>query len=523
MNEQSPVFNTVESDNAASAGRWVIGYIIAVVLVVLLTASGLLIKPFAPIVSFRSPYILLVGAVAYFYGRGPGALAFLLGMFSFIAIYTPLIFPGITTIYAEGIWIEYIVFIITSMVATIAMSSLHDSKIRIAERSAQLEAEIRERKRTGGELRESETALRTIFNSVYDGILLHTIDGSIIDANARALELYGVDIDEIKNLSISDISGAETPMDWLRPIWDRTLEGEHQFFEWKAKRPHDGHEFDVEVYLRRLRISGRDTIMANVRDITERKRADAEIKALNAGLEQRVAARTSELEATNKELEAFSYSVSHDLRAPLRAIDGFSSTLLKDYKDSIDEKGRDYLHRVRNAAQRMGQLIDDILGLSRAIRAEMHLQRIDMSAMAQEILDEFRRSSPERKAEITVEEGMIVNADAHLLRIALDNLLGNAWKFTSKRHITRIDVGVVEQDVERVYYIRDNGAGFNAEYKDKLFSPFQRLHTESEFPGTGIGLALVQRIIRRHGGRIWAEGAVDQGAAFYFTLGEAAK
>lgn len=256
-------------------------------------------------------------------------------------------------------------------------------------------------------------------------------------------------------------------------------------------------------------------------DVTDRRRAEDEIRGLNTELEQRVRARTAELEATNKELEAFSYSVSHDLRAPLRAIDGFSNAILKQYLDSLDERGQDYLRRIRAAAQRMARLIDDILGLSRAGRAEMHWQRVDLSAMAADILDAYQREAPSRKAEISIEPGMVVEGDLHLLRIALDNLLSNAWKFTANREVTRVEVGSLEQDGERVYYVRDNGAGFDPAYADKLFSPFQRLHTEEEFAGTGIGLALVQRILRRHGGRIWAESAVEQGATFYFTLGEA--
>lgn len=272
---------------------------------------------------------------------------------------------------------------------------------------------------------------------------------------------------------------------------------------------------------RRIRRMAQETMRLNeslTTEIAERERAEEDVRKINAELEQRVRERTAELEATNKEIEAFSYSVSHDLRAPLRAIDGFSDTLLKRYSGSLDEKGRDYLARVRVASQRMARLIDDILGLSRAGRAEIRLQHVDLSAMAHDILAVLRKSEPKRKAEFRIEEGLVVNADMHLLRSALENLLGNAWKFTGGRDVARIEVGSTEQDGERVYFVRDNGVGFNPAYADKLFFPFQRLHSQEEFPGTGVGLALAQRIIHRHGGRIWAESAVDQGATFYFIL-----
>lgn len=371
----------------------IFGYVVAFLTIMVIAGIGLALKSIYPNISLRAPYIFAVGIVAYLYGIGPGMAAFLLSVAAFATLYTPLAVPEWSIPYIEGVWLEYLVFSLAVLFAVIAMSSLHTSKERLVERTAQLEDEVR-----------------------------------------------------------------------------------------------------------------------------ERKRARDEILRLNAELEQRVIERTAELQAANKELEAFSYSVSHDLRAPLRAIDGFSNTLLEDYKDSLDERGQDYLQRVRNAAQRMGQLIDDILGLSRATRAEMRPQQIDMSDMAGSILDELHKSDPDRKVEVSVEPGLIVTADAHLLNIALQNLIGNAWKFTAKKDVAHIEIGGFEHNAERVYYIRDNGAGFNPDYADKLFSPFQRLHTESEFPGTGIGLALAQRIIRRHGGRIWAEGAVDQGATFYFTI-----
>lgn len=237
-----------------------------------------------------------------------------------------------------------------------------------------------------------------------------------------------------------------------------------------------------------------------------------------ATLERRVAERTAQLEATSKELEAFSYSVSHDLRAPLRAIDGFSRIVMEDHAPALDQGGREHLERIRAAAQRMALLIDDLLNLSRLSRAELRREPVDLTGLAHDIATELRRSEPERKIEFVVADGMRAVGDPHLLRAALQNLLGNAWKFTGRRDRARVEVGTLHQNGERTYFIRDNGAGFDMSYAGKLFGAFQRLHGTADFPGTGIGLATVQRIIHRHGGRVWATGEVDKGATFYFTL-----
>jgi len=243
----------------------------------------------------------------------------------------------------------------------------------------------------------------------------------------------------------------------------------------------------------------------------------AEARAVRELAEAR-AALVLELERKNKELEAFSYSVSHDLRAPLRSIDGFSQALLEHYSDGLDEKGRGYLVRVRAATQRMGELIDDLLHLSRVSRAEVHTRRLDLSKLAQSVATELKSKHPDRQVELVIEQGLSSDADAGLMRVVFENLLGNAWKFTEKTPQARIEVGVQHKEWGPAYLVRDNGAGFDMEYAGKLFQPFQRLHAEAEFPGTGIGLATVSRIIDRHGGRVWAEAAVGVGATFYFTL-----
>ncbi|MGZ4955900.1 MAG: PAS domain S-box protein [Methylobacter sp.] len=251
-----------------------------------------------------------------------------------------------------------------------------------------------------------------------------------------------------------------------------------------------------------------------IEDISERKENERRIQQLNSALRD----RATVLESVNHELEAFSYSVSHDLRAPLRAVDGFSRILLDEYADRLDDTGRDRLQRVRAAAQRMATLIDDMLKLSRITRSELKREDIDLSALAHEVIDELRKEEPDRIVQCTIQPNMTVWGDARLLRIVLDNLLGNAWKFTGKRPDAQIELGMQIQDNEAVYFVRDNGAGFDMAYAEKLFGAFQRLHETSEFPGTGIGLATAQRIIHKHGGRIWAESEVEKGATFYFTV-----
>ena len=343
------------------------------------------------------------------------------------------------------------------------------------------------------------------------------------------------EIDSVHALVISGTGRAH--MDHLRNLADSMEAEEHRLLAIRTREQRagarrarltlflaSGLDLLLIVFLfryfareRALRLQTEETAESLALARIDVERNAEEVRLLNVTLEERVRQRTAELEATNRELEAFSYSVSHDLRAPLRTIDGFSLALEEDYTDAVDAVGRDYIKRVRTGVQRMGQLIDALLQLSRITRAEITREPVDMSALADNIVANLRDEYPGHELNFTIEPGMQVEADPKLLRVALENLLGNAAKFTSKVEHPSIQFSF--DPVKKAYFVSDNGAGFDMYYADKLFNAFNRLHGDKDFKGSGIGLATVARVIRRHHGRIWADAKVNHGATFYFTVG----
>lgn len=394
----------------------------------------------------------------------------------------------------------------------------------LAEKNRQLNEEMQERIYAQQALKESEEKYRSLFEKSVSPMLL--VKGiQFLDGNVAALKLLGLDsIEKLRKLTVLDISPERQPDGQITStLIDKTIailrdQGGSAYTEWYHKRS-NGENFPVAVSLTVIGFEGDEPVTHVIwQDISDRKHAEDELTKYRQHLEELVEERTNELTAVNKELEAFSYSVSHDLRAPLRSIDGFSQAMLEDYAVTLDDTGHDYLRRIRAAAQKMGQLIDAMLDLSRVTRRELQKETVDLSAIAQDALKELQNSEPEREVACTIQPGVPAKGDRQLLRIVMANLLGNAWKYTSKHSQAQIEFGSKVENGETIYFVRDNGAGFDMAYADKLFGAFQRMHRDDEYPGSGVGLATVSRIINKHGGRIWAESAPGKGATFYFTL-----
>jgi len=378
--------------------------------------------------------------------------------------------------------------------------------------------DITDRKKAEEELRQSNQKLRALIHASPLAIIMLDVEGNVLLWNPAAERMFGWKADEVLGRHHPIVQPEKE--EEFRLINERVIKGEAITDLQLHRLRKDGSNIDISLSTAPLygadnKVNG---IMAVIIDVTERKRADEEIRRLSSDLERRVVERTTQLEAANKELESFSYSVSHDLRAPLRTIDGFSQAILEDLSKDLGPEGQDYLQRIREATHRMAQLIEDMLNLSRVTRAEMRRETVDLSELGQTIAMELVMSQPERRVQFIIQPGMKGRGDPVLLRSVLQNLLGNAWKFTGNQPDAVIEFGSESRPEGTVYSVRDNGAGFNMDYVGKLFTPFQRLHTLREFPGAGIGLATVQRIIHRHGGKVWAKGEENKGATFYFTL-----
>jgi len=374
--------------------------------------------------------------------------------------------------------------------------------------------DVTERKRAEYALRESEEKFRNLAEQSPNMIFINK-KGRVVYANKKCEEITGYTREEFYSPHFNFLSLiAPESRDLIKASFGRHLKGDEVAPYEYTLITKGGSKIDSILTTKLIKYEGENAILGTVTDITERKRAEQEIQELNEILEF----RAQELAAANKELEAFSYSVSHDLRAPLRTIDGFSRALLEDYGNKLDETGKDYLQRVHAGTQHMRQLIDDLLNLSLVIRTKITREETDLSELARNIAVELKKTQPDRQVQFVIQEGVLVQGDPRLLREVLENLLGNAWKFTQNRSQAKIEFGETGTEGKKVYFVRDNGAGFDISYADKLFVPFQRLHSTAEFSGNGVGLAIAGRIIDRHGGRIWAEGEVEKGATFYFTL-----
>jgi PAS domain S-box-containing protein len=419
------------------------------------------------------------------------------------------------------VWIWAAETVVLLIAAGLGYMVAHDHRVRhdrerlhAEELAAHLEAiEARE-----AELRKSEDRFAKAFHASPTAISLARIeDGRFIDANRAYIDLFGWSREEL--LGHTSLQIGLWPSEAERNRWrDRLLtEGSTHAYE-AVLTGKTGERRDVLISAERIDLAGEDCVLAQLFDITERKRADAELRRLHDNLELRVRERTVELTAANQELESFAYSISHDLRAPLRGIDGFSQVLKEEYGERLDETGNGYLKRIRMGAQRLGDLIDDLLEMSRVTRQEMRRQQVNLSRLAREAIDDLRRGEPERNIRVQLRPDCLAWGDPALLGILMQNLMGNAWKYTRRTNEASIDFDSRFAGGEIVFKLADNGAGFDMAHAGKLFQPFQRLHHPNEFEGTGIGLASVARIVRRHGGRIWAESAPGQGASFHFTL-----
>jgi PAS domain S-box-containing protein len=365
----------------------------------------------------------------------------------------------------------------------------------------------------------SEAQYRRLFESAQDGILIVDAEtGQIRDVNPFLLDLLGFSREEYLGKKLWQVAAFQDSEASKSAFLELQQRGYIRYdnIPLHAKA---GNSVAVEFVSNIYDVGVNKVIQCNIRDITERRQAETEIHRLNVDLERRVHLRTGQVEALNRELKTFNYSVSHDLRAPLRRVNGFVAALESACGDELNAKGKELIVEIRAATEHMSALIQALLKLATLGRSELQCQQIDLSSLAHIVAADLQQGDPSRQVEVIIPEGIFATGDADLLRIVIDNLMGNAWKFTSLVDCARIEFGVTyPANKPAQYFVRDNGAGFDMRYADRLFGAFQRLHLEDEFPGTGIGLASVQRIIHRHGGRIWAESSLGHGATFYFDV-----
>jgi PAS domain S-box-containing protein len=416
--------------------------------------------------------------------------------------------------------------IISSLVANLITAALiiifmrHRNNIE-QERQSELQQEIEERMRIDQALRESEEKFRGIFDNANDAIYLWEVksDGSVgknLAVNAVACQMLGYTKEEFAQLTIADINPPEAAQ-IRQEILNELRDTSHATFEIIHLKK-SGEKIPVEISTHHFTLRDQPVFLSVVRDISRRKRAEEEIRNLNEELEIRVEERTAELAALNRELESFSYSVSHDLRAPLRAIKGFSQILSEEYAANLEEEAQQYHQRIQTAVGQMDRLIEDILNLSKLGRQDLAKEEFEISLVAQRISHQFEMAEGDRQIDFQISKCPPVVADQALVEVLLHNLVSNAIKFTKDKEKAVIVFGCEIIDGEEVFFVKDNGVGFDMEYSEKIFQPFQRLHNNEQYQGTGIGLALVQQIVQRHGGNVWVEAAIDQGATFFFTL-----
>lgn len=461
-------------------------------------------------------YLLIALLLASIFFKVTGTIAILVintCVFIFLPKIAPQIFPNFTSVISP---------MLANLVAGVLIIIFMVHRNRIEEdRQSELKKEIEERKKTEEALRESEERFREIFNNANDAIYLWEVnaDGRVeknLAVNDVACNMLGYSKAEFSQM---------TPVD-LNPPGSESLVGDvikklKEMGHVRAEMVHvtkSGEQIPVEISIHRFTLREKLVYLSVARDITERQKGERKIQALNESLERRVEERTAELAAANKEIESFSYSVSHDLRAPLRTIMGFSQILDDEYGSDLPQEAIAYFDKIQTAVDKMDMLIEDILKLSRLGRLELSKEEIDIPVLAKNIMKQFEEQEGNREIDFQISSCPTIHADRALVEILLTNLFSNAIKFSQGREKREIKLGCYSESGSEVFFVKDNGVGFDEKYGDKLFEIFQRLHSESEFKGTGIGLAIARQVVQRHGGRIWAEAEPDKGATIFFTL-----